>query len=157
MPFEFAFLDMAKGLKGAKIFDQFIDYVFLLDFILMFLTSYLSNDGNEIKDSLRIGKKYTSTTRFYTDFLSILGMEQFTSLSPNLKILGLFKILRVFRINVFIKRLNIDAVNKSYLNLCRLTFLLFLYLHCVGCFLWTFVKINVGVYKVRPSDGVPID
>ena len=78
MPLEFAFPEVVEGLDKVRIFGEFIDYVFFLDIILMFFTSYLSNDGTEVKDSLRIGIMYTSTTRFYTDILSILGTDLFT-------------------------------------------------------------------------------
>ena len=108
MPFDYAFV-IPDTVVFVRTFDLLVDVIFCFDIILMFLTTYLSKDGQEISDNFRIASQYTSSLRFYTDFFSLLGINIFAQLSKRLKIFGLLKILRVFRINDFIRKLTVKA------------------------------------------------
>jgi len=122
----------------------------------MFFTSYLTRAGEEVKDSIKIAKRYVRTVRFATDILSVLGMDIFEAISDKLNLFGLFKIVRVLRLNAFIRNLPISAENKSLVNLAKLTFYMALWLHIIGCFLWVWVGVNKDVVRPRPTDGEEI-
>ena len=76
MPFDYAFV-IPDTIAFVRTFDLIVDVIFCFDIILMFLTSYLSKDGEEISDNFRIANQYTSSFRFYTDLFSLLGMNIF--------------------------------------------------------------------------------
>ena len=137
MPLQYAFEFKTSGF--VSFFDLLVDLLFVVDIILMFLTSFLSKTGEEIKDSKKIAMHYITTVRFFTDFFSLLGLEAVGNLDHRLKIFGLLKILRVFRINIFIRRLNINSDVKAFLNICKYLLFVSMWLHFVGCFLWNTV------------------
>lgn len=59
--------------------------------------------------------------------------------SPGLfKLLGILKLVRVFRLSRIITYLRKSAEFKSFINLLKLIFYLVLYMHCFGC-LWWFI------------------
>ena len=120
-----------------KIFDNAVDFIFLLDMIIMFITSFLNKStGQEIFDSVEIAKKYITSVRFLTDFLAILGTDVVTNVVPNFQIFGLFKMIRVFRMGGMINRLNIHEKIKASLNLIKLVFYILLFLHVTACCLF---------------------
>jgi len=155
MPLNYAF-KIADGNNGLIFLDNLIDFIFLFDIIWNFFTSYLTSTGVEIFDSIEIAKHYVNTIRFATDFLSILGMGIFESISSKLDVFGIFKIVRILRLNTVIRDLPIAGETKSVFNFIKLTFFMVIWLHCVGCFMWVFVETNADVVKIRPTDGEEI-
>ena len=122
--------------------DSFIDLAFVIDIILMFFTSVLTKHGKETFDSVEIRKNYTSKFRFYADLLSVLGSGIFSQINKFFSLFGLFKVIRVFRIGPMIAKSNIDEYTKTFLNLIKLIFYLFFYLHCTSCYLWMALEFN---------------
>lgn len=116
-----------------KIFDNVVDAIFLIDIILMFMTSYMNKQGAESFDSRDIAVKYVKSIRFVTDFFAILGTDVFTHINSSFQIFGLFKMIRVFRMGGMIAKLNIPEDNKASLNILKLFFYLFLFLHATAC------------------------
>lgn len=58
IPIDLAFgPEFTKGFKF-KVFDGIVDILFLVDMILMFMTSYQDSRGKEIKDSHTIAANY---------------------------------------------------------------------------------------------------
>lgn len=116
MPFAYSFVvpgpDTNVG-AGLYLFDTLVDIFFIFDVLFSFFTSYMDSQGREITDSIIIFWNYTGSSRFIPDILALLGMGLFAKISKRLKIFGLFKILRVFRINAFIRGLNISATTKQ--------------------------------------------
>ena len=118
-------------------FNLVVDFVFIVDIIIMFFTSYLDiYSGKEVRDSIKIAKAYTSSRRFFTDFCSLL------SLNENLQLFGFLKMLRVFRLGSIIKRSTAEPTVKQIAELLKISFYLILWLHVSGCFLWYVIKIN---------------
>ena len=111
MPLEIAF-KISEESEFITKFDVAVDIFFTADLVLMFLTSFVSKQGIEVKDSIKIAFNYTSQFRFYFDILSLLGTGVFTQYIPSFKLFGLLKILRVFRINGFIKRLKVSTETR---------------------------------------------
>lgn len=61
--------------------------------------------------------------------------------SDTFKILGVLKLVRISKINRFIRGLNIERELKSQISLMYLIFVLFLYLHCMSC-IWYFLSMR---------------
>jgi hypothetical protein len=135
MPFDFAFeID-----KESEIFAQIdftVDVFFCVDLVLMFFTSYVSRQGLEIKTSLDIALNYIKQPRFYSDSLSLLGTEVVSDHIPSLRILGILKVVRVLRLNQFIRNLKIGKETRQLLTLVKYIFFIYLWLHITGCFYW---------------------
>ena len=54
MPFDYAF-KIDKSYKNLKLFDNFVDIFFVLDLLIMFITTYVDGrTGMEVRDSLLI-------------------------------------------------------------------------------------------------------
>ena len=126
------------------IFDYTVDIIFVIDLIMGFFTSVIDTKGFISFDSRVIAKVYTSQFRFYADFLSIFGSGWFEQISPNFKIFGFFKLIRVFRINGMIAKTNVEQITKSALNLSKLILFLLLYIHFVACYNWIIAGIDSG-------------
>jgi hypothetical protein len=54
IPFDLAYEPEFTGTTGFKIFDFVVDFLFLIDMILMFIHSFLNKKGIEIFDSIKI-------------------------------------------------------------------------------------------------------
>ena len=144
IPFEHSFqpLFLREGIFNA--INYIIDVCFLIDIFLMFLTSVIGQNGTESFDSKDISDNYLWSLKFYIDFASVLGSEVFRNISSLMNNFGLFKLLRIFRISALIRNSNAAKSTKVKLTLVKLCFFLFLYLHCVGCYLWIVVGFNQG-------------
>lgn len=119
IPLEVAFL-----YKDQQIFptvDILIDLVFFVDLLLMFRTTQQDNRGYEITDNYEIFKIYTSTWRFWFDFLAMTGNSLFTYLIPELRYFKLFKASRVFRIGDQIMKSHLTRNIKVILKIVKLT------------------------------------
>jgi hypothetical protein len=77
------------------IFDIFVDILFIVDMVLMFMTSFQDNKGQHITDQKEIAKNYMRTKRFIFDVLAILGTDVFSLINPVFKFFGLFKLTRI--------------------------------------------------------------
>ena len=73
------------------------------------------------------------STRFVTDVLSILGNGFIAQFAPILKLFGIFKTVRVFRLSGFIMKLNTHKNIKAIMTMFKLTFYLFLLIHMLAC------------------------
>ena len=133
--------------------ELIIDAIFLIDFVLMFFTSIVSKGGLEVKDSIQIASTYTSTLRFYLDFFALLGSSVITNYVPQFRLFGFLKMTRVFRLKKIISMLNVSTETKSLLNLSKLIFYIFLYLHIIACQLWHVVSKN----KDTVIDGLSME
>ena len=123
--------------------DVVLDVLFLIDNLLVFITSFRDKMGNEVKDPYQIFKNYTHSWRFVFDTLSLLGMSFFTKFHSSLKQFQLFKATRVVRINSMINKSRQPIQIKGILKIGKLVFFLFLYLHWLACF-WNLAVIVNG-------------
>lgn len=118
------------------LFDYLIDIFFLFDICLVFLTSVISRNGGESFDSKDIVDSYMWTSRFFIDTLSLLGSDVFKYINRFMNLFGFFKMLRVFRISELIRNSSVQVETKSLMNLMKLSFYLFFYLHVLSCYFW---------------------
>eukprot|EP00356_Strombidium_inclinatum_P001853 CAMPEP_0170511220 /NCGR_PEP_ID=MMETSP0208-20121228/66186_1 /TAXON_ID=197538 /ORGANISM="Strombidium inclinatum, Strain S3" /LENGTH=142 /DNA_ID=CAMNT_0010794743 /DNA_START=817 /DNA_END=1242 /DNA_ORIENTATION=- len=136
IPVELSFEPEELSSVGFLILDNALDVLFFIDIVLMFFTTYLSKQGQEIFESNLIAVNYMKTSRFFTDILSLLGANVITQFSPRLRVLGFFKMARVRRLNSYIKKLNLPENLKAVFLFVRLTFYLVLWIHIQGCIWW---------------------
>lgn len=100
IPLELSFFPVDHD--GIRPIDIIIDFVFLIDILLMFRTTQQGKRGYEETDNYEIFKIYTSTWRFRFDFLAMLGNQIFTQLFHYFKFFKVFKASRVFRVAILI-------------------------------------------------------
>ena len=81
--------------------DDIAEFSFVVDILITFLTSYLDHNGRIVSDLKIIAKHYVKSTRFVFDLLSV-----FANL-PGLYVFGVFKLIRIRRIDEFIKKLTL--------------------------------------------------
>ena len=115
---------------------------FIVDMIMMFMTSYLDKMGEEIKDSHLIAKSYTKSFRFFADAFAVLGTSFITALVPSFKFFGFFKMFRIMRLGTIITKMNVPEHVKALFNLGKLCFYLCLGVHLIGCSWFMVCKIN---------------
>lgn len=112
--------------------------MFLLDIIMMFFTTYRAKKGNEVSISKKIAINYVKTWRFFFDVGALLSASIFTELHDSFKVFGFFKMVRVQKLAMFIKMLNLPEQMKAYINFFKLMFYLFLYLN-IQASVWYYV------------------
>ena len=115
---------------------MFIDIMFSVDFMCMFITTALDRHGHLVTDSVEIASIYMTTRRFYLDLLSLI------SIYNPARILGFTKMFRVQRLAQFINHLQVSPLLKTFFKMLKIIFYLFLLLHILGCFMWLVVKIR---------------
>ena len=73
IPIDLAFEPEFTRLKSFEVFDNIVDGLFLIDMIVMFMTSFINKKGAEVLDSHKIAAKYLMSFRFVADFFAVLG------------------------------------------------------------------------------------
>lgn len=123
------------------IFNSLIDFLFLLDIILTFRTTYVSaQTGIEISDTREIAKNYLKG-RFWIDFFTIFPFSYISFLTI-LRAIGILKISRVLRLGKIIDKLNAEEEFKQTLNLFKLVLNLLLFVHVTGCIWFNIINIE---------------
>jgi hypothetical protein len=112
----------------------------------MFLTSVVDSRGHTVTNSIDIALIYMKSRRFYFDVMSLLAIYK------PLRFLGFTKMFRVQRLAIFINRLNVEPLLKTFFKLLKLIFYLFLILHIMGCFMWLVVKQSKDEFE----DGISL-
>ena len=118
-----------------KTLNSMIDLVFTFDIILRFRTTYIDSvSGEEVMDSMLIAKKYAKSFTFIIDVLSTVPLDDFSG-GENyfLKLLGLLKLIRIFRMNSVILNLNSGQEVKAAFKVGFLVFAMMLYIHLMAC------------------------
>jgi len=95
-----------------RTFDSFIDLVYIADIIIRFRTTYIDTiSGEEIVDSYLISMKYLLSLQFIIDVVSTAPLDDMSGgedRNPYLQVLGLLKLLRIWRIGTVIMNLNVS-------------------------------------------------
>jgi hypothetical protein len=112
----------------------------------------MTKKGFESFDIEEIADEYIGVIRFKVDCISLLGADIFSGFGKYMNLFGFFKLMRVFRIGVMIKRTNLDEGSKSILNLLKIFFYLFFYLHLINCYWWITIGYNTGTRFYRNKE-----
>jgi hypothetical protein len=87
-----------------------------------------------------IAEKYVFSQRFVVDTLSYLGSLPGISDGSILKLFKVLKMVRVRRLTVFIKKLNLPEQLKAFIDLVVVAFYLCLWLHIQACIWFAIVN-----------------
>lgn len=136
IPYNVAFSDVQDTNIFLDIFNNLIDFFFMLDIFVNFRTSFVHEaTGIEILDNKMIAIKYLKG-RFWIDLLASLPLDSvayaFDSSKSNtfvLQAFGILKLIRVLRLSRLITYLNLKNDVKMSLKLIKLIFFIVLYLH----------------------------
>jgi len=124
LPFTLAFIAEEGVLY--RILNILIDLFFVIDILINFRTSFIQpTTGDEIFQFKLIMLNYVSAARFWTDVLSIFPFDQLGfegSLKEFVSLLGMFKVVRVTRINQIIANLNVGTELKAVIKVVNLVF-----------------------------------
>ena len=92
-----------------KFFMAIIDMMYILDIFICFRTTFPNQDGVEVKDTKLIASEYIRGT-FFIDLIACLPLEYFSTSTnkddSTIKLQGILKLGRLFRINRIIRFLN---------------------------------------------------
>ena len=92
--------------------DSFIVLVYITDILIRFRSTYIDTiSGEEIVDSYLISMKYLFSLQFVIDVISTLPLDDLSGggdARAYLQVLGLLKLLRIWRIGTVIMNLNVS-------------------------------------------------
>lgn len=149
LPFRYGFLVKEYGHEPFDTVDNCIDWVFILDIIVNFRTTFSDRDGVDIVRPWPVAKHYLKTW-FVVDLVSSVPYDQLANGLPGLhptkllktgKITKVFKVLRMarlFKSNEFQKTLEfiiMSATSRTALNVSGVLLSTFVLCHWVACFM----------------------
>ena len=96
------------------IINYSIDLFFYIDIIVALRTSYLTFDGQEVKEWKQIAINYIFRGTFFLDLLSVLPFyEMIPGDQKALQILGVLKLIRIKRLPKLIANIDMKADTKA--------------------------------------------
>ena len=138
VPYSVAFnTEFDKSLE-IIVFDSLIDFLFWIDILLNFRTSFFDmNSGEEILNKNEIMKHYIKSGKFFIDLLSAIPFDLLMGIClhedvSELSALGLLKMIRISRLNRFISYMRAREDLKLSMKLVTLTLFLLIYVHFVA-------------------------
>lgn len=136
--FELVLTDLEKD-KGYFAFTIAADFLFLIDIIVQFRTTYFSVEGEEVRDWKKIAKRYIKGM-FLIDLVATIPwglIEQ-----PMLKLLKILKVTRITRFTKVIEKLELKEDQKAMVKIFKLILVMLLVLHIIGCLFYLIVDIE---------------
>lgn len=95
--------------ENIKIFEEVVEYLFMIDLVSNFFHSYVDQDTyEEVKDLKLIARKYVYKGWFFIDFISVFPFKWFISSKKT----TLTKLLRLLRLPRLIKLIDISRFKK---------------------------------------------
>jgi CRP-like cAMP-binding protein len=158
--FRFAFEPESFSDADNIVETSIIDLCFVADLLLNFRRSFInSKTGDEIMDPKQICLHYLRSPRFLVDLLTTIPWDKFiylVTLGSKFSFnkasgLNLIRILRVFKLNRLIAKVQVRDDIKVVLRITQLIFYIFMYVHIIAC-CW-YSLINVEKTWFPPSDG----
>ena len=139
VPYSVSFDEDFDEMLSILVLNSLIDFLFFIDIILNFRTSFFDMEsGEEILNKKEITKHYLKSGKFFIDLLSALPFDILLSICvqerlSSLKALGLLKMIRISRLNRFISYMRAREDTKLSMKLVTLTLFLLIYVHFIGC------------------------
>jgi hypothetical protein len=122
------------------IVDLIINLFFIVDIFIQFNSGFYDNEGTEIRDRKEIAKRYMFKGMFIFDLFSSIPYDRI-GLS-DFKLLKVLKITRIVRLTPTIDKMEMDEVNKAIVKIFKTILILFLTMHCIGCFWFFLVQLD---------------
>ena len=144
IPFKVAYSPAVMDTSEYAIFNNVIDFIFLLDIGVAFRTAYINDYGREIKQPRDIAKAYIMG-QFWIDLCATIPIDQIVEAimrnsNPYYELFGILKLGRVLRLNKIIQFLNVEEDVKATIKLMKMIFFLIIYMHFFACVWWIIVK-----------------
>ena len=123
---------------GWRCLNFVVDLSFFIEIIIVFRTAIVDEQRQLITDAKKIAKAYLKG-QFCMDMLSTVPLDSIVMLllgnesmreRSEVKLLAVFKLLRIVKLRRLIRGLNADKKMKSMLKIGELIFFLMLYVHC---------------------------
>ena len=153
IPMAIVFSPAQLNTDGMLAFDAIVDFIFIIDIILTFRTTFFDPTiGEEVYDPHRIAKRYIGGGRFFIDFLSSVPLTSIFGDNKILELFGLLKLARIFRVSVVIKRLNVRVEVKIVLRVLNFLLQIIIYMHLLAC-LW-FMVVSVSGQWILNMDFI---
>lgn len=149
--------------------DLCIDYLFYIDIVLNFITSYENADDETVADLLEIGRNYIVTGWFFLDFISTVPLERvlqssmlrLAKIGKVLRVLKLMKMMRLGKLKRLIQKLRARFdISNTVLAMVKYGAMIIFCAHWFSCILWlvprfqNFPKASwVWVYLADQEDG----
>ena len=151
IPYSLAFEPVAFNNPAFRFFDYFIDFLFLIDIIVAFRTTFFNKVGDEVYNGWQIAANYIFGGRFFLDLLASLPFAEMFSVG-SLEIFGILKLTRITRIGKIIAKLDLRDDSKAMVKVGQLLFFLIIYLHCLGC-MWFAIVTSESLW-IAPRDWI---
>ena len=150
IPFYLSFSSTSISSPVIFSFHLFICFLFLIDIVLSFRTSYLTNSTTEeIKNSTLIMKHYGLSLKFMLDLISVIPFELFTS-TTYLGLLRLVKIIKLYRLSNIISVIKVRYRIKLVLEFFLILLILLLFIHFSACLF--FIVVDTQESWIPPED-----
>lgn len=143
IPYNVAFYGTDEDYKWT-IFNAILDFLFFLDVIVNFRTTYIDEKtSEEIFEPCMIAQQYLKG-RFWVDIIASIPFDNIAEFiiqsddnSTALQIFGLIKLVRILRLSRLMTFMNLKDDVQMTFKLIRLIFFITLYLHFIAC-MWFF-------------------
>jgi len=155
VPLEYVVVSLNQNSSYSTI-DAIINFLFIIDILVGFRTTYFDAFGMEVRDVKQISKNYLGGM-FVIDLLSSIPYRYVELFFPPISYISFFKILKIARISrfgPFVQKLEMTEESKATLKTFQLVLILILILHCLGC-MW-FVIVSIEKVWVPPLDFIYI-
>lgn len=134
VPLEYVITELETN-SDYQLIDLIINFLFLVDIVIGFRTTFFDSQGMEVRDPKQIAGNYLRGL-FLVDFLSSIPYRYVRQVLPFVSVLSPLKILKITRISrfgPFVQKLELDEGDKATLKIFQLILTLVLILHCLGC------------------------
>ena len=141
-----------------------IDVIYICDILMSFRTTYYSKStGEEIFSLSLIAKNYwkhgmlLDLIATLSVLPSLLPISFHGMLAKILNVFAYVKMWRVLRIRTVISQTNYTSGFKTFLNMLFILFLLWLYMHVIGCILWKLFRVDREWVPPNEFGNMPMD
>lgn len=145
--FELVLTSLSENENYASLTYVF-DFLFLIDILVQFRTTYFSMEGEEVRDWRKIAIRYIKGM-FLLDFIATIPWALIANI---LKLLKILKVTRITRFTKVIEKLELKEDQKAMVKIFKLILVMLLTLHIIGCTL--FLVVSIEAEWVPPLDFI---
>ena len=114
MPLEYVVTELSEN-NSYQVLDLIINFMFLIDIIIGFRTTFFDSQGREVRDPKLITANYLKGM-FIVDFLSSIPYRYVSMVIPffsTISVLKILKITRISRFAPFVQKLELNEEEKA--------------------------------------------
>ena len=147
IPIKVAFNPPSMSTTFFEVFDWIVDFIFLLDIIITFRTSFINYKGIEVTNLKEIARSYLKG-QFMLDFVATIPIDSiirtiFNTDNHLYEIFGILKLGRILRLNKIIQYLKMEEDIKASMKVFKMIFFLSIYIHLAACMWWLVIMHSV--------------